>query len=325
MYSKFTASGKPVFHIEYPLSAPASVSTNERNADCNPAGVTGLSTVMKNQTLGGWVAYCDGSYITTPVDDSGGNGGGGGGNNNRPPPGPKTTARRTSTTRQTSTLRTSTSRTTSTVRTSTSRSISTSQRNTSRPSSTARPPTTNPRPPATTSRSTSTTHSSTTTSRTTTSSTEAPHTTFPIGPSRTSSSQTSRTSSSAGSSSSGNGCKSKHYDQCGGNDWKGCTECEVSFSSLLIPPHPSKFKPNVFISPGRLQVQRDITTLLLPMSMRSFLLPSCIYLGGWGFGASDICISGGVSWGSHTLAFVPNTLQRNGYLEAFIRWLGNII
>jgi hypothetical protein len=42
-------------------------------------------------------------------------------------------------------------------------------------------------------------------------------------------------------------------------------------------------------------------------------------LGGWSIG---ICISGGVGWGSHTLAFVPNTLQRNGYLEALIRGLG---
>jgi len=24
------------------------------------------------------------------------------------------------------------------------------------------------------------------------------------------------------------GCRSKHWDQCGGNDWKGCTVCEVS-------------------------------------------------------------------------------------------------
>jgi hypothetical protein len=26
----------------------------------------------------------------------------------------------------------------------------------------------------------------------------------------------------------GGGCRSKHWDQCGGNDWKGCTVCEVS-------------------------------------------------------------------------------------------------
>jgi hypothetical protein len=25
----------------------------------------------------------------------------------------------------------------------------------------------------------------------------------------------------------GGGCKSKHWDQCGGNDWKGCTVCKV--------------------------------------------------------------------------------------------------
>jgi hypothetical protein len=27
------------------------------------------------------------------------------------------------------------------------------------------------------------------------------------------------------------GCKSKHWDQCGGNDWKGCKVCEVSYRS----------------------------------------------------------------------------------------------
>lgn len=26
------------------------------------------------------------------------------------------------------------------------------------------------------------------------------------------------------------GCTRKHWDQCGGNDWKGCTVCEVSYS-----------------------------------------------------------------------------------------------
>lgn len=26
------------------------------------------------------------------------------------------------------------------------------------------------------------------------------------------------------------GCRSKHWDQCGGNDWKGCTVCEVCLS-----------------------------------------------------------------------------------------------
>jgi hypothetical protein len=30
------------------------------------------------------------------------------------------------------------------------------------------------------------------------------------------------------------GCRSKHWDQCGGNDWKGCTVCEVSFCDLRI-------------------------------------------------------------------------------------------
>lgn len=29
------------------------------------------------------------------------------------------------------------------------------------------------------------------------------------------------------------GCRSKHWDQCGGNDWKGCTVCEVSLIDVL--------------------------------------------------------------------------------------------
>jgi hypothetical protein len=44
-------------------------------------------------------------------------------------------------------------------------------------------------------------------------------------PVRPSSTQRPPTSTPGGG---GGGCRSKHWDQCGGNDWKGCTVCEVS-------------------------------------------------------------------------------------------------
>ncbi|KAH8595570.1 glycoside hydrolase superfamily [Bisporella sp. PMI_857] len=34
----------------------------------------------------------------------------------------------------------------------------------------------------------------------------------------------------------GSGCKSKHWDQCGGNDWKGCTVCEAGFTCKAVSP-----------------------------------------------------------------------------------------
>ncbi|KAK0117355.1 hypothetical protein ONS96_013186 [Cadophora gregata f. sp. sojae] len=32
------------------------------------------------------------------------------------------------------------------------------------------------------------------------------------------------------------GCKSKHWDQCGGNDWKGCTVCESPYTCKGVSP-----------------------------------------------------------------------------------------
>ncbi|CAI6278741.1 unnamed protein product [Periconia digitata] len=66
------------------------------------------------------------------------------------------------------------------------------------PTTTPKPPTTTPRPPTTTSRPTTT--------RTTT---QRPPTSTPGNP---------------------GGCKQKHWDQCGGNDWKGCTVCESPYT-----------------------------------------------------------------------------------------------
>jgi hypothetical protein len=51
----------------------------------------------------------------------------------------------------------------------------------------------------------------------------------PPPPSRPSSTQRPPTSTPGGGN---GGCRSKHWDQCGGNDWKGCTVCEVSAHTL---------------------------------------------------------------------------------------------
>lgn len=87
-------------------------------------------------------------------------------------------------------------------------------RPTTRPTTT-RPPTTRP-----------TTTRPTTTRPTTTRVTTRPTTTTP----RTSSTRPGPTSTSG----PGNGCKSKHWDQCGGNNWNGCTVCEVSYLNMIF-------------------------------------------------------------------------------------------
>jgi hypothetical protein len=156
-YNNFIASGKPVFHIEYPSKAPT-VAASERTTDCQNLGVTGLSTVLKELSLAGWVEYCDGSQATTNTKP------GSGGNpwTTRPPP-----------------------------------------------------PTTKPHPPTST---------KTTTTKPTTS---KPTTTTSSKPTSTSSKPTTTAPGGGGSP----GCKSKHWEQCGGTDWKGCTVCEVRILS----------------------------------------------------------------------------------------------
>lgn len=52
-----------------------------------------------------------------------------------------------------------------------------------------------------------------------------PSTTLRPTPSATRTSSTARPTSTPGGGNGG--CRSKHWDQCGGNDWKGCTVCEV--------------------------------------------------------------------------------------------------
>jgi hypothetical protein len=86
-----------------------------------------------------------------------------------------------------------------------------------RPSQPPKPP----QPPKTSStRPVPTSSRSSETSSTTIRPTTAPRPT--TTPSRTSSTQ--RPTSTPGE---GGGCRSKHWDQCGGQNWKGCTVCEV--------------------------------------------------------------------------------------------------
>jgi endo-alpha-1,4-polygalactosaminidase (GH114 family) len=60
-YNNFTASGKPVFHIEYG-------SADQSTEFCVKTGA--FSTVIKNPDLDGWVHYCDGSDSITPVSQN---------------------------------------------------------------------------------------------------------------------------------------------------------------------------------------------------------------------------------------------------------------
>ncbi|KAF2847813.1 carbohydrate-binding module family 1 protein [Plenodomus tracheiphilus IPT5] len=45
---------------------------------------------------------------------------------------------------------------------------------------------------------------------------------------------TSRPTSTPGGG--GGGCRAKHWDQCGGNNWKGCTVCEAGFTCKGVSP-----------------------------------------------------------------------------------------
>ncbi|KAF2634922.1 hypothetical protein P280DRAFT_523583 [Massarina eburnea CBS 473.64] len=73
----------------------------------------------------------------------------------------------------------------------------TTRRPTTKPTTTTKPPTTTPKPP------------------TTTRSTTTPPTSTPGTP---------------------GGCKQKHWDQCGGQNWKGCTTCESPYQCKGVSP-----------------------------------------------------------------------------------------
>jgi hypothetical protein len=74
-------------------------------------------------------------------------------------------------------------------------------------------------------------------------------------PSRTSSTQ--RPTSTSGG---GGGCRSKHWDQCGGQNWNGCTVCEVCVFPAMTVELSDSAEVTVY-------VQRCITAVLLSVSM----------------------------------------------------------
>jgi len=56
-YRPFIAQNKPVFHIEYPSSAP-NVGSTERAIICANQGAVGFSTILKDMDLDDWVEAC---------------------------------------------------------------------------------------------------------------------------------------------------------------------------------------------------------------------------------------------------------------------------
>lgn len=55
LFVPFVEAGKPVFHIEYPETAP-SVSAQAKKASCGSP--VGFSSVLKNMDLDAWVVAC---------------------------------------------------------------------------------------------------------------------------------------------------------------------------------------------------------------------------------------------------------------------------
>ncbi|KAF2013349.1 carbohydrate-binding module family 1 protein [Aaosphaeria arxii CBS 175.79] len=161
-YNDFLASGKPVFHIEYPTPLNPSQANSTY---CNGPGTDGMSTILKDMQLTGIAVYCDGSQVNTPTK--------GGTSPPRPSNPPRPTSRPPIPPRPSSTSRAT-------------------------PTTTPRPPSTTLRPPPST----------------TIRSTTRPSSTPPGNP--------------------GGGCKQKHWDQCGGNDWKGCTTCESPYTCKAV-------------------------------------------------------------------------------------------
>ncbi|OAF98971.1 endo alpha-1,4 polygalactosaminidase precursor, partial [Paraphaeosphaeria sporulosa] len=63
-YASFLASGKPVFHIEYPTPLNAAAA---KGVSCTGPGTAGMSSILKNLALDGPAVYCDGSVVDTPT------------------------------------------------------------------------------------------------------------------------------------------------------------------------------------------------------------------------------------------------------------------
>ncbi|RDL40299.1 uncharacterized protein BP5553_00278 [Venustampulla echinocandica] len=72
---------------------------------------------------------------------------------------------------------------------------------------------------------------------TTTAPITTPRTTSKPTPTKTTSSTTRKpTTTAPGGGGSPGGCTQKHWDQCGGNDWKGCTVCAAGFQCKGVSP-----------------------------------------------------------------------------------------
>jgi hypothetical protein len=57
LFQPFIQAGKPVFHIEYPDSAP-SISSTVKKEFCGGDGTAGFSTLLKDMGLDNWVETC---------------------------------------------------------------------------------------------------------------------------------------------------------------------------------------------------------------------------------------------------------------------------
>ncbi|KAL2076104.1 hypothetical protein VTL71DRAFT_1047 [Oculimacula yallundae] len=56
-FAPFIEANKPVFHIEYPKSAP-SISSSDNGTFCDRSSDTGFSTLLKNMNLDNWYQGC---------------------------------------------------------------------------------------------------------------------------------------------------------------------------------------------------------------------------------------------------------------------------
>ncbi|KAH8809278.1 putative endo alpha-1,4-polygalactosaminidase [Xylogone sp. PMI_703] len=57
LFRPFIDAGKPVFHIEYPSSAPR-ISSSTKNQFCDDSAAAGFSSILKNMDLDNWVDPC---------------------------------------------------------------------------------------------------------------------------------------------------------------------------------------------------------------------------------------------------------------------------
>jgi hypothetical protein len=97
--------------------------------------------------------------------------------------------------------------------------------------------------------------------------TPRPSTTRRPSPTSNRASSTQRPPTSTPGGGGNGGCRSKHWDQCGGQDWKGCTVCEVSLRTFLYGITADDVYNAVAI-----HVQGCVAAILLSMSIASVKL-----------------------------------------------------